>query len=192
MNLEGTQTLVNLARSFAGESQARGRYHFYADKMKSEGHESLYRRITEIENNELAHSKIFMDFITQIPSFGYDNIEIDGGYPYKLGAVCANLKAAAHGENEEATVAYPKFAKIAKDEGFHEIASAYELIAKIEAEHEKIFSAMLMHLENGTLYKRNEEIKWKCENCGFEYTSNSALEMCPVCSKPIGYMRGDL
>ncbi|MBQ7119887.1 MAG: rubrerythrin family protein [Oscillospiraceae bacterium] len=192
MKLEGTQTLINLARSFAGESQARGRYHFYAEKIQKEGHESLYRRITEIENNELAHSKIFMDFITNNPNFGYDNIDIDGGYPYKLGTVCENLLAAAKGEKEEATDAYPKFAKIAKDEGFIEIATAYELIAKIEAEHEKIFTAMATHLQNGTLYKRNEPIKWKCENCGFEYSSENALESCPVCGKPIGYMRGDL
>ncbi len=192
MNLKGSETLINLARSFAGESQARGRYHFYAGKIRKEGHETLYRIITEIENNELAHSKVFMDFLTDNPELGFDNIDIDAGYPYILGDVITNLKAAAAGEKDEHSIIYPKFAKIARDEGFAEIATAYELIAKVEAEHEKAFRKMIEHLEGGTLYKRNTPTKWKCENCGFEYTSENALEMCPVCRHPIGYMRSEL
>lgn len=192
MNLGGTQTLINLARSFAGESQARGRYHFYAEKLKKEGHEALYRTVCEIENNELAHSKVFFNYITDNSDFGYDNIQIDGGYPYKLGDIVTNLASAASGENDESTTIYPKFAEIAREEGFPEIAATYELIAKVEAEHEKIFTKMKERLSDGTLYKRNEPTKWKCENCGFEYTSESAVDLCPLCKHPIGYMRSEL
>ncbi|MBR5543735.1 MAG: rubrerythrin family protein [Oscillospiraceae bacterium] len=192
MNLGGTQTLINLARSFAGESQARGRYHFYAEKLKSEGHEALYRTVTEIENNELAHAKVFLNYITDNPSFGYDNIDIDGGYPYKLGNIVSNLNDAAKGENDESTIIYPRFAEIAREEGFAEIAATYEMIAKVEAEHEKIFTKMKEHLEKGTLYNRAEPIKWKCENCGFEYSAEKAFELCPLCKHPIGYMRSEL
>lgn len=192
MNLNGTETLINLARSFAGESQARGRYSFYASKLKKEGHESLYRIVKEIENNELAHSKVFFNFLTDNPELGYSNIDIDAGYPYILGDIQTNLKAAASGENDEANIIYPKFAKIARDEGFPEIAAAYELIIKVEAEHEKMFKKMAEHLQNGTLYKRANPIKWKCENCGFEYTSENAFEVCPLCKHPVGYMKGEL
>ena len=192
MNLNGTETLINLARSFAGESQARGRYSFYAGKLKKEGHESLYRIVKEIENNELAHSKVFFNFLTDNPEFGHPNIDIDAGYPYILGDIQTNLKAAASGENDEANIIYPKFAKIAREEGFPEIAATYELIIKVEAEHEKMFKKMAEHLKNGTLYKRETPIKWKCENCGFEYTSENAFELCPLCKHPVGYMKGEL
>lgn len=192
MNLAGTETLVNLARAFAGEAQARNRYHFYAGKLKKEGHEALYRTVTEIENNELAHAKVFLNYMTDNPEFGFDNIDIDGGYPYILGTLTVNLDAAASGENDEANIIYPKFAEIARREGFTEIASSFELISKVESEHEKTFKAMSEHLKNGTLYKRNSPTNWKCENCGFEYTSENAMDKCPLCSHPIGYMRSEL
>lgn len=188
LNLDGTKTLINLARSFAGESQARGRYHFFAAKIRKEGYEALYRTITEIEENELAHAKVFYNFLTDNSDFGYKNIDIDGGYPYILGTTCINLDAAANGECEEHSKIYPEFGKIAREEGFPEIATAYELIAKVEQEHEKTFRKMKEHLENGTLYKRNQSVSWKCLNCGFEYSSESAFEVCPLCSHPQGYM----
>ena len=192
MNLSGTETLVNLARSFAGEAQARNRYHFYAEKLRKEGHEALYRMVTEIENNELAHAKMFLKYMTDNPEFGFKNIDIDGGYPYVLGTLTVNLDAAASGENDEANIIYPKFAEIAREEGFSEIANTYELIAKVESDHENTFKKMSQHIKDGTLYKRNDAISWKCENCGFEYTSENAFEMCPLCRHPIGYMRSEL
>lgn len=192
MNLTGTETLINLARSFAGEAQARNRYHFYAAKLKSEGHEALYRTVTEIENNELAHAKVFLNYITDNPEFGYNNIDIDAGYPYILGTLGINLEAAAAGENEEATIIYPKFSKIARDEGFSEIAAIYDLIGKVESEHEKIFTKMAKHLADNTLYKRETPTKWKCENCGYEYSADAAYQLCPLCKHPIGYMRSEL
>ncbi len=192
MNLTGTKTLVNLARSFAGESQARNRYHFYAEKLRKEGHEALYRAVTEIGNNELAHAKLFLKYLTDNPDFGYKNIDIDGGYPYILGTLGVNLDAAAAGEHDEATIVYPEFAKIAREEGFIEIASTYELTASVEAEHEKVFKAMSQHLKDGTLYKRTTPTKWKCENCGYEYTENEAYDVCPLCSHPVGYMKSEL
>ena len=118
MNLSGTETLVNLARSFAGEAQARNRYHFYAEKLRKEGHEALYRTVTEIENNELAHAKMFLNYLADNPGFGFDNINIDVGYPYILGTLTVNLDAAASGENDEANIIYPKFSEIARKEGF--------------------------------------------------------------------------
>ena len=192
MNLSGTETLINLARSFAGEAQARNRYHFYAEKLCKDGHEALFRTVTEIENNELAHAKMFMNYMTDNPQFGFDNIDMDGGYPYILGTLTVNLDAAASGENDEANIIYPKFSEIARKEGFIEIANTYDLIAKVEAEHEKTFKKMSQHLKDGTLYKRNAPTGWKCENCGFEYTSENAFEMCPLCNHPIGYMRSEL
>ncbi len=192
MNLSGTETLVNLARSFAGEAQARNRYHFYAAKLRKEGHEALYRMVTEIENNELAHAKMFLKYMTDNPEFGFKDIDIDGGYPYVLGTLTVNLDAAASGENDEANIIYPKFAEIAREEGFSEIANTYELIAKVESDHENTFKKMSQHIKDGTLYKRNDAISWKCENCGFEYTSENAFEMCPLCRHPIGYMRSEL
>lgn len=192
MNLLGTETLVNLARSFAGESQARNRYHFYAEKLRREGHEALYRTVMEIANNELAHAKVFINYMTDNTQFGFENIEIDGGYPYILGTLTVNLDAAASGENSESNIIYPKFSKIAREEGFGEIANTFDLIAKVESEHEKIFRKMSQHLKDGTLYKRNTVVDWKCENCGFEYSSENAIEMCPLCKHPIGYMRSEL
>lgn len=188
MNLNGTKTLINLARSFAGESQARTRYHFYASAMRKEGHEALYRRITAIENNELAHAKVFMNFLTNNSDFGFNNIDISAGYSYKLGTLKVNLESAAEGENEEATIVYPRFAEIARKEKFPEIAATYELIAKVESEHNKVFTEMAERFANGTVYKREKEVLWRCENCGYEYTSESALERCPLCNHPIGYM----
>ncbi|MBQ5778240.1 MAG: rubrerythrin family protein [Oscillospiraceae bacterium] len=192
MDLKGSETLKNLARAFAGESQARGRYHFYAGKLRKEGHEALYRTITEIENNELAHSKVFMNYLTDNPEMGYPNIDFDAGYPYVLGDVITNLKAAQHGEEEEATVIYPKFAEIAKQEGFPEIAATFEMVVKVEEEHAKMFEKMIKHLSNSTLYSRDTEVKWKCENCGFEYTGKKAPEPCPLCKHPVGYMKTSL
>ncbi len=192
MDLNGTKTLINLARSFAGESQARNRYHFYASKIRKEGHEALYRIITEIENNELAHAKVFFKYITDNAGSGYDNIDIDGGYPYKLGDTLLNLKSASSGEDDEATIIYPKFAEIAREEGFLEIAATYDFIISVESEHKKVFDSIYKHLSEGTLYKRAEPVKWKCENCGYEYTSNGAYEICPLCKHGIGYMRTQL
>ncbi len=189
MKLDGTETLINLARSFAGEAQARNRYHFYASVLQRDGHEALYRTVTEIENNELAHAKVFLNFLTANSSFGYENIDITAGYPYKLGNSELNLKSAAEGENDEATVIYPKFAEIARSENFPEIAAAYDFIASVESEHEKTFSAMHAALSSGTLYKRDKPVIWRCENCGYEYTSENAYEICPLCKHPIGYMR---
>ncbi len=189
MNLNGTKTLINLARSFAGESQAANRYRFYASRIKKDGHEVLYRIISEIENNERAHAKVFFKYIADNENSGYDNIDIDGGYPYKLGDTPTNLASAASGEEDEATIIYPKFAKIAREEGFLEIAATYDLIASVESEHKKMFESMLKYITDGTLYKRAEPVRWKCENCGYEYTSKHALEVCPLCKHGIGYMR---
>ena len=185
MKLQGTETLKNLARAFAGESQARNRYDFTAEQLRQEGKEYLYKVICEISRNEHAHARIFWDYLTQDGK--YPNIDFDAGYPFAAGDSIVNLESAAHGEMQEAQEIYPKFAQIARDENFNEIAVSFEQIAKIEATHNKMFEKMKSGIQNDTLYKKENEISWKCENCGFEFTGKQVAAMCPVCKKPTGY-----
>lgn len=187
MDLNGTETLKNLARSFAGESQAKNRYSFYAEQLKKEGYEYLYKIISEIEQNEHAHARIFFNYITNNSTYGYANIDFDAGYPFQLGDSLLNLAAAAEGENAEATDIYPKFAKIAREEGFPELGAIWDMIAKVESGHNQVFTRMKMELENKTIYKKAEPIIWRCQNCGYEYTSKDAMGACPLCKYPIGW-----
>ena len=140
MHLEGTETQKNLARAFAGESQARNRYDFTAEQLRKEGQEYLYRVISEISRNEHAHARIFWDYLVQGTPGGFPNIAFDAGYPFSGGDSLANLQSAAHGEAQEATEIYPKFAEIARSENFPEIAASFEQIARIEASHNQIFT----------------------------------------------------
>lgn len=187
MNLNGSETLKNLARAFAGESQARNRYDFIGGQLRREGYEYLYRVISEIAHNEHAHAKIFWKYIIDNENNGYPNIEFNAGYPFVGGKSVINLESAALGESHEANEIYPGFAQIAKNEGFDQIAASFEQIAKIESEHNKIFERMKIELENGTLYNKTSPYKWKCENCGHEFDGNSVPSVCPVCQHPTGY-----
>lgn len=187
MNLKNTETLKNLARAFAGESQARNRYEFYATKLKKEGQEYLYQVISEIARNEYAHARVFWNYLVQNPENGFPNIEFDAGYPYTEGDSIFNLEAAAHGEHEEGFEIYPKFARIAREENFPQIATSFEMIAEIEKSHNKMFLEMREQLENGTLYKKDAPIKWKCSHCGYEFEGSEVPPKCPVCSHPTGY-----
>ncbi len=164
--LKGTKTEKNLWDAFAGESQARNKYTYYAKVAKKEGYEQIAALFLETAENEKEHAKLHFKALGE------------------LGDTIENLKAAAAGENYETTTMYPTMAKEAKEEGFNEIARMFEGLAKIEADHEKRYKELLANLENETVFKKDEKTKWKCRVCGFIYESKQAAEMCPVCKHP--------
>ena len=181
-SLKGTKTEQNLLKSFAGESQARMRYDYFAKQAKKDGLEQISAIFEETAINEKAHAKRFFNFLE-----GGD-VEITASYPAgKIGTTLENLKASADGENEEWTDLYPEFAKIAEEEGFSEIASAWKLIAKVEKAHEDRFRTLYNNLEAGKVFERNGKIVWKCRNCGFIHESEKAPKMCPACLHPQSY-----
>ena len=181
-NLEGTKTEQNLLKSFAGESQARNRYEFFAKQAKKEGYEQISAIFQETADNEKEHAKRFFKFLE-----GRD-VEITATYPAgKIGTTAENLKAAATGENEEWTVLYPEFAEIAKEECFEEISTAFSMIAKVEAEHEKRYTKLLRNIEENTVFKKDEKVRWKCRNCGYVHEGTEAPDKCPACLHPEAY-----
>jgi len=184
-SLKGTETAVNLMRAFAGESQARGRYTYYASVARKEGFVQISNIFMETAENEKEHAKVFFKLLNQ--DFKGENIEIDAGYPVGLGDTKFNLKAAAQGENEEWAKMYPAFADIADKEGFPEIAERFRFIASVEKHHEERFKKLLANLENNTVFKKDKVIKWKCNNCGYIHEGDSAPDVCPSCEHPQGY-----
>jgi rubrerythrin len=178
-SLKGTKTEQNLLKSFAGESQARNRYEFFVKVAKNEGYEQIAAIFQKTADQEKQHAKRFFKFLE-----GGD-LEITAAYPAgKIGTTAENLKAAAMGENEEWTELYPKFAEIAKEEGFAEISAAWKMIAKVEAEHEKRYLKLLKNIEDGTVFVKKEKVKWVCRNCGYVHEGEKAPEMCPACLHP--------
>ena len=178
-SLKGTKTEKNLLTAFAGESQARTRYTFFASAAKSEGYEQIAAIFLETADNEKEHAKRFFNFLEG------GEVEITATFPAGVvGKTSENLKASAMGENEEYTIAYPNFAKIAEEEGFPEVATAFKLIAKVEEEHEKRYLKLLENLEKGKVFKKDTKIRWKCRNCGYVYESEAALNKCPTCLHP--------
>jgi len=184
-SLQGTQTLDNLARAFAGESQARNRYTFYAEYAKKEGHNILYALFTFVAENERAHAKVFYDLL--IEGAGNTDVQFEAGYPFAAGSTLQNLGYAAQGENHEWTDVYPRFADIAKQEGFPEVEYAFRKIADIEKGHDQEFSKYKQKLEDGTLYKSNQPTRWKCTNCGHIHEGTDAPGICQVCKHKQGY-----
>lgn len=184
-SLVGTKTSENLAKSFAGESQARNRYTIYAKAAEKEGYNQIYSIFMETAENERAHAKIFFDFLVQ--GLGKSHIKVDTEYPIGYGNTEQNLEYAAEGEKEEWGTAYPSFAKTAKEEGFPEIEVAFNNIVTIEKSHEKRFLDFKNRLSEKTIYNRKEQTYWKCKNCGFIYVGLAAPTICPVCKYPQGY-----
>lgn len=181
-SLKGTQTEKNLLISFAGESQARMRYTMFASTAKKEGYEQISAIFLETAEQEKEHAKKFFSYLE-----GGD-VEITATYPAGIVASTAeNLKAAAMGENEEWTEAYPHFADIAEAEGFANIAATFRKIAKVEAEHEKRYLRLLEKVEAGTVFSREEEVSWQCRNCGHVHVGKDAPKACPVCAHPQAY-----
>jgi rubrerythrin len=180
--LKGSKTEQNLLKSFAGESQAKMRYEFFAKQAKKEGLEQIAAIFEETAINEKAHAKRFFKFLEG------GAVEITATYPAgKIGTTLENLKESAEGENEEWTELYPEFAKVAEEEGFTEIAIAYKLIAKVEKAHEERYKKLYNNLQEGKVFEKNEKVIWKCRNCGFLHEGTKALEMCPACLHPQAY-----
>jgi rubrerythrin len=180
--LEGSKTEQNLLKSFAGESQARMRYDYFAKQAKKDGLEQISAMFEETALNEKEHAKRFFKFLEGRP------VEITATYPAgKIGTTAENLKAAAMGENEEWAELYPEFAKVADEEGFKEIATAWGMIAKVEEAHEKRYIKLLQNLEEGKVFKKDGVAIWKCRNCGYIHECKKAPEKCPACLHPRAY-----
>ena len=178
-SIKGTRTEQNLLKSFAGESQARSRYTYFASVAKKEGFEQIAAVFMETAEQEKEHAKRFFKFLEG------GMVEITASYPAGIiSTTKENLAAAAAGENEEWSDMYPEFAKVADEEGFPEIAVAFRMIAKVEAEHEKRYRKLLSNIENGTEFSDSEEIEWQCRNCGYVFRGKKAPEVCPACAHP--------
>ena len=169
MELKGSKTEKNLQTAFAGESQARNKYTYFASKAKKEGYEQISAIFTETAANEKEHAELWFKYL-------------DG-----IGTTAENLKAAAAGENEEWTDMYARFADEAKEEGFDEIAARFAGVGAIEREHEKRYLALLKDLEEGKVFKKDGVVIWKCRNCGHIHIGTEAPTECPVCSHPQSY-----
>ncbi len=191
MEFANSETRKNLARSFAGESQARTRYTVYAKEARKEGYEWIARVFEETADNEAVHAEEFLEMMEKLQGPA-PNIDVDGGYPFQLGTTLENLGFAARGELEEHDDAYPGFAEMARREGFAEAATLWMQIARIEGVHHNQFRSLEEQLKNGTLTKKQEPILWRCLNCGYTYESNQACDPCPVCSKSAGWQEGSL
>lgn len=187
-SLKGTKTAENLLKSFAGESQARNRYTFYASVADKEGYKQIKNIFIETADNEKEHGKKFYKYLLQ----GFEGelpamLEITASFPIAQGTTLNNLKAAASGENEEWTDLYPEFAKVAEEEGFPEIAASYKFIALAEKRHEIRFNKLAENIENGKVFKKDEKVLWKCGNCGYIHEGESAPASCPACVHPQGF-----
>ncbi len=180
--LAGTKTEQNLLKAFAGESQARMRYDYFASQAKKEGLEQIAAIFAETALNEKEHAKRFFKFLEG------SMVEITATYPAgKIGTTLENLKASADGENEEWTELYPEFAKVAEEEGFREVAAAFKMIAKVEEAHENRYRTLYENIEAGNVFKRGDKVVWKCRNCGFIHEGTVAPKMCPACLHPQSY-----
>ena len=182
MSIKGTQTEKNLLKAFAGESQARMRYDYFAKVAKKEGLEQISGIFIETALNEKEHAKRFFKFLEG------EMVEITATYPAgKIGTTLENLEAAAKGENEEWTELYPEFAKVAREEGFENIAITFEKIAEVEKAHEERYRKLYSNLEEGRVFKVGDVIVWKCRNCGYLHEGKEAPEKCPACLHPRAY-----
>jgi len=181
-SIKGTQTEINLLTTFAGESQARMRYSYFAIVAKKEGYEQISAIFEETANQEIQHAKRMFKYLEG------GMVEIKASYPAGIiGTTAQNLKAAAGGEHEEWSELYPKFADIAEAEGFKEIATMYRAVSKCEARHEARYLKLLANLESGAIFKREEKVKWVCRKCGFVHEGKSAPQNCPACNHPQAY-----
>jgi rubrerythrin len=187
-SLKGTKTAENLLKAFAGESQARNRYTYYASVADKEGYKQIKNIFIETADNEKEHAKRFYKFLLEgfageLPA----SIQITADYPVAQGTTLDNLKAAAAGENEEWTDLYPSFAKVAAEEGFPEIAAAWRMISLAEKRHEIRYNKLAENIVNDRVFKKDEKVLWKCTNCGYVHEGTDAPEKCPACVHPQAY-----
>lgn len=178
-DLTGTKTEKNLLTAFAGESQARNRYTFFASKAKKEGFVQISHIFEETANQEKEHAKRLFKFLEG------GEVEIQAAFPAGvIGSTAENLKAAAAGEHYEWEGMYPEFAAVASDEGFEAIASTFEAIAVAEKQHEKRYLGLLQNVEAGTVFKKESKVVWRCRNCGYLHEGEEAPDTCPACAHP--------
>ena len=179
MNLKGSKTEKNLMAAFAGESQARNRYTFFASKARKEGYRQIADIFEETANQEREHAKRLFKLMQG------GEIEITGKFPAgPLGSTTENLKEAAGGENHEWTEMYPGFARIAREEGFNNIAMVFEAIAVAEKQHEKRYLKLAKNIAEGKVFKRDQKSTWRCRNCGYMHEGEGAPDKCPACDHP--------
>lgn len=179
MKLKGSKTEVNLLTAFAGESQARNRYTYAAAKAKKEGFEQISFIFEETANQEKEHAKRLFKFLEG------GEVSITASFPAGvIGSTVENLQEAAGGEHHEWSEMYPSFAKIARSEGFEDIAKVFEAIAIAEKQHEKRYLALKSNIESGKVFKRDSKVVWRCRNCGYLHTGNEAPDTCPACAHP--------
>ncbi len=175
-SVKGTKTEHNLLAAFAGESQARNRYTYFAQKAQEEGYEQIAAIFLETAENEREHAKRFFSFLEG------GAVEIHAMYPAGvIGTTMENLKASAMGENEEHTKLYPEAAQVAAEEGFPQVAALFKNIAKVEVEHEKRYQKLIENIENEKVFAKEEPVRWKCRNCGYVHVGNEAPKKCPTC-----------
>jgi len=171
MDLKGSRTEANLMKAFAGESQARNKYNFWASQAKKEGYEQIAGFFEETADNEKEHAKRLY------------KLAIGGA----IKSTVENLVEAAQGENEEYTSMYPEMERIAREEGFDEIADVFREIGEVEEAHEKRYLKLLENIKNGTVFKKSSPVKWKCRNCGYIHEGTEPPELCPACAHPRAY-----
>jgi len=178
-NLRGTQTEKNILTAFAGESQARNRYTYFASQAKKDGYVQISEIFTETANQEKEHAKRLFKLLQG------GEVEIAAAFPAGvIGATLDNLKEAAAGENYEYTDMYPGFAKTAEEEDLQEIADIFKAIAVAEKQHEKRYLALAANIADGSVFKKKNSVVWRCRNCGYLHEGNSAPEECPACAHP--------
>lgn len=188
MNLKGTKTAENLLKAFAGESQARNRYTYYASIANKEGYKQIRNIFLETADNEKEHAKRFYKYLLkgledELPAM----VDITASYPVAQGTTLDNLLAAASGENEEWEDLYPEFAKVADEEGFADIAETFRKIADVEKKHEARYNKLAENIKNNKVFTKDSKVLWKCGNCGYEHEGTTAPEECPACNHPQGH-----
>lgn len=182
MALKGSKTEKNLLASFGGESQARNRYTYFASEAKKAGYEQISAIFLETADNEKEHAKVFLKFLEG------GELEITASYPAGvIGDTAANLLASANGENIEWTKLYKNAEKVAREEGFEDVATAFKEIAEVEEQHEKRYRKLLKNVKEGKVFKKDTVVKWKCRNCGYVHEGKEAPHVCPACAHPQSY-----
>ena len=179
MEFKGSKTEKNLLAAFAGESQARNRYTYFASAARKEGYEQISSIFLETSDNEKEHAKLFFELLKG------GTAEIVAAYPAGIiGSTAQNLKAAADGEKFEWGTLYPGFAEVAEKEGFAEAARTFRQVAKVEVYHERRYLKLLANVEQGKVFKKDAPVKWKCRNCGYVFEGTEVPDKCPVCKHP--------
>jgi len=182
VELKGSKTEKNLVTAFAGESQARMKYDYFASVAKKEGYVQIQAIFEETALNEKEHAKVFFKYLKEC---GGEAVPLEVEFPAGfIGTTEENLLQAAEGEKHEWSSMYPDFAKVAREEGFLEIAKSFEEIAEVEEQHEKRYRKLLDNVLNGTVFRKNKVVKWRCRNCGYVHEGDEAPHICPACQHP--------